>query len=190
MKAKTLRFRMMLLFTTVVGVLLAGSYLAFWGLLSHEIPTQLNRQLVETARPLIADIITEPNAQDIKRLDIPCEFFELLDATGSILQYSKNLTTPIALNGMSTPIARPTFGIGTIGESQTVRVALIPFQQGNRSRILVVAIPTLGTSRVLDSFGSIALLLFPLSLVLTAGISPFFVCKNPSPLTPLTHHTP
>jgi len=62
---------MMLLFTTVVGVLLAGSYLAFWALLAHEIPTQLNRQLVETARPLIADIVTEPNAQDVNRLDIP-----------------------------------------------------------------------------------------------------------------------
>ncbi len=188
MKAKTLRFRMMLLFTTVVGVLLAGSYLAFWGLLSHEIPTQLNRQLLETSRPLIADIITEPNAQDIKRLDIPGEFFELLDATGGILQYSRNLTTPIALNGMSPPISRPTFGIGTIGKAQTVRVALIPFQQANRSRILVVAIPTLSTSRVLDSFGSIALLLFPLSLLLTAGISAFYVGRSLAPVTALTQH--
>jgi signal transduction histidine kinase len=188
MKAKTLRFRMMLLFTTVVGVLLAGSYLAFWGLLSHEIPIQLNRQLLETSRPLIADIITEPNAQDIKRLDIPGEFFELLDATGGILQYSRNLTTPIALNGMSLPISRPSFGIGTIGNAQTVRVALIPFQQANRLRILVVAIPTLGTNRVLDTFGSIALLLFPLSLLLTAGISAFYVGRSLAPVTALTQH--
>jgi len=188
MKAKTLRFRMMLLFTTVVGVLLAGSYLAFWGLLSHEIPAQLNRQLLETARPLIADIVTEPNAQDIKRLDIPGEFFELLDATGGILQYSRNLTTPITLNGMSLLISRPTFGIGTIEKTQTVRVALIPFQQANRSRILVVAIPTLGTSRVLDSFGSVALLLFPLSLLLTAGISAFYVGRSLAPVTALTQH--
>ena len=188
MKAKTLRFRMMLLFTTVVGVLLAGSYLAFWGLLSHEIPTQLNRQLLETSRPLIADIITEPNAQDIKRLDIPGEFFELLDATGGILQYSRNLTTPITLNGMSLPISRPTFGIGTVEKTQTVRVALIPFQQANRSRILVVAIPTLGTSRVLDSLGRIALLLFPLSLLLTAGISAFYVGRSLAPVTALTQH--
>ena len=188
MKAKTLRFRMMLLFTTVVGVLLAGSYLAFWGLLSHEIPAQLNRQLLETSRPLIADIITEPNAQDIKRLDIPGEFFELLDATGGILQYSRNLTTPIALNGMSLPISRPTFGIGTIGNTQTLRVALIPFQQSNRTRVLVVAIPTLGTNRVLDTFGSIALLLFPLSLLLTAGISAFYVGRSLAPVTALTQH--
>ena len=74
MRAKTLRFRMMLLFTTVVGVFLAGSYLAFWGLLAHEVRTQLNRQLLETARPVISDIITEPEAQDVNRLDIPGEF--------------------------------------------------------------------------------------------------------------------
>ena len=188
MKAKTLRFRMMLLFTTVVGVLLAGSYLAFWGLLSHEIPTQLNRQLLETSRPLIADITNEPDAQDIKRLDIPGEFFELLDATGGVVQYSRNLTAPIALHGMSPPISRPTFGIGAIGKAQSVRVALIPFQQANRSRILVVAIPTLSTSRVLDSFGSIALLLFPLSLLLTAGISAFYVGRSLAPVTALTQH--
>src|ERR1700694_3179261 len=188
MKAKTLRFRVMVLFTTVFGVLVPVSYLAFCGLLSHEISTQLNRQLQETSRPLIADIITEPNAQDIKRLDIPGEFFELLDATGGILQYSRNLTTPITLNGMSLPISRPTFGIGTIEKTQTVRVALIPFQQANRSRILVVAIPTLGTSRVLDTFGRIALLLFPLSLVLTAGISAFYVGRSLAPVTALTQH--
>ena len=188
MKAKTLRFRMMLLFTTVVGVLLAGSYLAFWGLLSHEIPTQLNRQLLETSRPLIADIITEPNAQDIKRLDIPGEFFELLDASGGILQSSRNLTTPIALNGMSLPVSRPSFGIATIGNAQTVRVALIPFQQANQLRVLVVAIPTLGTNRVLDTFGRVALLLFPLSLLLTAGISAFYVGRSLAPVTALTQH--
>jgi len=162
MKAKTLRFRMMVLFTTVVGVLLAGSYLAFWGLLSHEIPTQLNRQLLETARPLVADISSEPDARDVNRLDIPGEFFEVRDPSGVVLQHSKNLTTPIDLTGISLPVSRPAFGIAAIGKVQSVRVALVPFQQGSRLRILVVAIPTLGTNRVLDSFGRVALLLFPL----------------------------
>src|ERR1700716_946729 len=188
MKTKTLRFRMMLLFATVVGVLLAGSYLAFFGLLSHEIPAQLNRQLLETARPLISDIVTEPNAQDIKRLDIPGEFFELLDATGGVLQHSKNVSSPIALNGLSLPVSHPIFGIATIGDDQTVRVALVPFQQANQLRILVVAIPTFGTNRVLDSFGSVALLLFPLSLLLTAGISAFYVGRSLAPITALTQH--
>jgi hypothetical protein len=44
----------MVLFCTVVSVLLVASYLAFWGLLAHEIPSQLNHQLQETGRLLIA----------------------------------------------------------------------------------------------------------------------------------------
>jgi signal transduction histidine kinase len=188
MKAKTLRFRMMVLFTTVVGVLLAGSYLAFWGLLSHEIPTQLNRQLLETARPLVADISSEPDARDVNRLDIPGEFFEVRDPSGGVLQHSKNLTTPIDLTGISLAVSRPAFGTAAIGKVQSVRVALVPFQQGNHPRILVVAVPTLGTNRVLDSFGSVALLLFPLSLLLTAGISAFYVGRSLAPITALTQH--
>jgi signal transduction histidine kinase len=188
MRAKTLRFRMMVLFTTVVGVLLATSYLAFWGLLAHEIPTQLNRQLLETARPIIADIVTEPNAQDVNRLDIAGEFFEVMDPNGVVFQHSKNLTTLIDLTGLSPSVLHPTFGIGAIGKVQSVRVALIPFQQGNQRRVLVVAIPTLGTNSVLDSFGRVALLLFPLSLLLTAGISAFYVGRSLAPVSALTQH--
>ena len=152
MKVNTLRFRMMFLFCTVVGVLLAGSYLAFWGLLAREVHTQFNRQLLETARPIIADLIAEPDPQDIARLDIPGEFFELLDTNGQVVQHSRNLSTPINLVGMNPNVTRPTFGMATIGNGESVRLALIPFQQANRPRVLAVAIPTLGTNRVVDSF--------------------------------------
>jgi signal transduction histidine kinase len=188
MKAKSLRFRMMLLFCSVVGVLLAGSYLAFWGLLSHEVPTQLNRQLLETARPIIADLMSEPNGQDVKRLDIPGEFFELLDPAGRVLQQSKNLTAPMDLKGISPEVSRPTFGIASLRNGESVRIALIPFQQAAQPRVLVVAIPTLGTNAVLESFGSVALLLFAMSLLLTAGISAFYVGRSLAPITALTEH--
>jgi signal transduction histidine kinase len=188
LKAQSLRVRMMLLFTSVVGVLLALSYLAFFGLLTHEIPKQLNRQLLETGRPLVSDIVTEPNAQDINRLDIPGEFFELLDASGNLLQKSANLSTSIDLASLKIKTSHPVFGIATIGGTQEVRVALIPFQQSSTFRVLVVAIPTLGTNAVYDSFGRIALLLFPLSLLLTAGISAFYVGRTLVPITALTQH--
>jgi signal transduction histidine kinase len=187
-KAHTLRFRMMVLFCSVVGVLLAGSYLAFWGLLAHEVSNQLNRQLLETARPIIADIIAEPNAQDVNRLDIPGEFFELLDPAGRVLQHSGNITAPIDLKGISSAVSQPTFGIAAIGNGESVRIALIPFQQAKQPRVLAVAIPTFGTNRVLDSFGRIALLLFPVSLLLTAGISALYVGKSLAPITALTQH--
>jgi len=188
MRGTTLRFRMMLLFCTVVSVLLAASYLAFWGLLAHEVRAQINRQLLETARPLLADISAEPNAQDIDRLDIPGEYFVLLDHTGQVLQHSKNLTAPIDFKGIRFTDSVPTFGIARIGDSQSVHVGLIPFQQGEQTRILAVAISTLGTNRVLDSFGSVALLLFPLSLLFTAGISAIYVGRSLAPVNALTRH--
>ena len=188
MKVRTLRLRMMLLFCTVVGVLLAGSYLAFWGLLAHAVHTQLNRQLLETARPIISDMVSEPDAKDVDRLDLPGEFFELLDQNGHVLQQSKNLAAPMKLNGLNLSDSRPTFGIAALENGETVRVALIPFRQGNQALIFAVAIPTFGTNRVLDSFGGVALLLFPLSLVLTAGISALYVGRSLAPIKELTKH--
>jgi hypothetical protein len=129
MKGHTLRFRMMVLFCSVVGVLLAGSYLAFWGLLAHEVSAQINRQLLETARPVVADIMTEPNAQDVSRLDFPGEYFEILDSAGHVLQHSRNTTAPIDLKGISPAVSQPTWWFAAMGNSESVRITLIPFQQ-------------------------------------------------------------
>jgi len=188
MKTKTLRFRMMVLFCTIVSVMLVASYLAFWGLLAHAIPTQLNHQLQETGRLLIADVAAEPEARDIERLDIPGEFFELLDPDGHVLQRSRNLPAPIHLKPIDPAARHSTFQVGDIEGEQTVRVAIIPFEQGNQKRFLAVAIPTFGTNRLLDTFGQIVLILFPISLLLTAGISMIYVGRSLAPITELTRH--
>jgi signal transduction histidine kinase len=188
MKARTLRFRMMVLFCTVVGVLLAGSYLAFWALLEHEVTAQINRQLLQTARPVEADLITEPEQQDVNNLDIPGQFFELLDPAGHVLQRSKNLSVPIDLKGVALRLSGPIFANASLQNGEAVCIALIPFQQSSQPRILAVAIPQQGTRRGLESFGSVALLLLPLSLLLTAGISALYVGKSLAPVTALTRH--
>jgi signal transduction histidine kinase len=188
-KGRSLRSRMMVLFCTVVGVLLAASYLAFWGLLAHEVSAQLNRQLQETARPILADLVAEPNSQDINRLDIAGQFFELLDPAGHVLQRSQNLEGPMNLKGIiSSSISQPTFGFAALGTGESVRIALIPFRQGTRPLLLAIAIPTFGTNRVLDRFGTIALLLFLVSLLATALISSFYVGKSLAPIAALTEH--
>jgi two-component system OmpR family sensor kinase len=187
-KVRSLRFRMMVLFCTVVGVLLAASYLAFWGLLAHEVSAQLNRQLQETARPILADLVAEPSSQDINRMDIAGQFFELLDPSGHVLQRSRNLEAPIDLKEISTSIPQPIFGFATLGTGESVRFALIPFQQGTKPLVLAVAIPTFGTNRVFDSFGGIALLLFLGSLLATALISALYVGRSLAPITALTEH--
>jgi two-component system OmpR family sensor kinase len=179
---------MMVLFCTVVSVLLVASYLAFWGLLAHEIPSQLNHQLQETGRLLIADVAAEPEAHDIERLDIPGEFFELLDANGHVLQQSRNLPTPISLLPFDPTATHSVYQVVNISGEQSVRVAIIPFEQAKQKRFLAVAIPTFGTNRVLDTFGRIVLILFPISLLLTAGISMIYVGRSLAPITDLTQH--
>jgi hypothetical protein len=188
MKDRSLRFRMMVLFCTVVGVILAASYLAFWALLAHEVSSQLNRQLQETTRPIVADLIAEPDSQDIDRMDIAGQFFELLDPAGHVLQRSLNLAAPIDLKGISTSISQPTFGFAALSTGEAVRIALIPFQQGTKPLVLAVAIPTFGTNRVVDSFGGIAVTLFLVSLLATALISTVYVGRSLAPITALTEH--
>jgi two-component system OmpR family sensor kinase len=187
-KSRSLRFRMMVLFCTVVGVLLAASYLAFWGLLAHEVSAQLNHQLQETARPILADFAAEPSSQDINRMDIAGQFFELLDSSGRVLQRSQNLEAPIDLKGIGIPRSQISFGLAALATGESVRIALIPFQQGTKPLVLAIAIPTFGTNRVLDSFGRVALLLFPVSLLVTALISGLYVGRSLAPITALTEH--
>ncbi len=188
MKAHTFRFRMMLLFSTVVGVLLAASYVAFGVLLVGEIRSQLNRQLVETARPIVADLITDANEQDVSKLEIPGEYFELLDASGRVLQRSKNLARPLNLTGLGPRLSRPIFGTATGGDGTPLLAAMVPFDRRTQALALAVAIPALGASRVVDSFARVALLLFPLSLLLTTGISAWYVGRSLAPITALTQH--
>ncbi|HEX3544461.1 MAG TPA: HAMP domain-containing sensor histidine kinase [Candidatus Acidoferrum sp.] len=187
-KAKTLRFRMIILFCSVVAGLLAVSYLAFWALLNSEVGAQLNRQLLETARPIIADLIAEPNVEDVNNLNIPDEFFELLNADGVVLQRSANLTSPIKFKSINPRVTEPTFDTGSLDDGRRVRLALIPFRVPTGPRVLAVAIRTSRFGSTLENFGSVALLIFPLSLLLTAGISTFYVGKSLAPITALTNH--
>src|SRR6202163_1048911 len=186
MKAKTLRFRMIILFCSVVAGLLAVSYLAFWALLDEEVAAQLDRQLLETARPIISDLIAEPNVEDVSNLNIPDEYFELLNPDGVVLQRSKNLSSP--LKGINPRVSEPTFGTGSLDNGHHLRLALIPFQMVKGPRVLVVAVRTSRFGSTLENFGSVALLIFPLSLLLTAGISTFYVGKSLAPITALTNH--
>src|SRR5439155_16827822 len=90
------------------------------------------------------------------------------------------------LKGLKVNDPHPVFGIGSVGNSESVRVALIPFEQAAGKRLLAVAIPTFGTNRLQDTFGGITLLLFPLSLLLTAAISAFYVGRSLMPVKALT----
>src|SRR5215469_5571259 len=106
----TLRFRMIVLFCTAVGVLLVISHLGLGILLAREVRSQLDRQLLATARPVIADLITDPaDEDDVNQLNVPDSYFELINpASGGALQMSQNLAgTPLDLRAARLSIAKP-----------------------------------------------------------------------------------
>src|SRR5690242_6738040 len=89
--ALSLRVRMMLLFCAAVGVLLAGSYTAFYLALRSVVHSQFNQRLMEAEAPVSADLQTDADNEDIAALNIPGEYFEVLDTSGNPVALSKNL---------------------------------------------------------------------------------------------------
>ena len=187
MDTRSLRFRMMVLFTAVVGALLAGSYLSVFALLYTEVRVQLDRRLVEIIRPVMADLIAEPQVQDINQLNLPNQYFELLDSSGKVLQQSVNLQgKTLGLTAADLDSNKATFKTIENADRGHLRVVLAPFRQGTEQVFLALAVPLRGIDRVLESFGTIIMILAPLSLLLTAAFSAWYVGRALAPITALT----
>lgn len=181
---------MMLMFCAVVGVLLAGCFGGFYILLSREVHAQLNQQLLEAARPVISDLKTDPaDEDDVNQLDLPGEYFELLDSSGRVLQRSKNLPAgEIPSREIRPGELKTAFHTLTGGSLGRLRLADIPFQRGNVRVILTVAAPTRQADRILGTFRGIVLILLPLSLLVTALVSTWYVGKSLTPIATFTRH--
>lgn len=190
MPAWSLRRRMMLMFCAVVGVLLAACFAGFYVLLSREVYNQLDQQLLETARPVIADLITDPyNEKDVDALNLRGEYFELLDSSGHVLQRSSNLRTGIFDPDPSVVNSHTTvFRTVEKGRHGRLRLAAIPFRFGKEPVMLVVAISTIRADHILATFRGIILLILPLSLLLTAAVSAWYVGKSLTPIATFTRH--
>lgn len=189
MRAPGLRFRMMALFCAVVGLLLTASYATFYILLRRAVETQLDRQLYEAARPVVADLISDPAEQDVNLLDLPDAYFELLDPSGQVLERSKNLAEgPLSLGGLRPDPSQPVFGTARDFRGKRLRVAAVPFLMKSRPLALVVAMPERPARQVLESFSNIAVWLLPLSLVMMALVSAWYVGRSLSPIAELTEH--
>ena len=90
----SLRFRMMLLFCVTVGVLLTTSYVGFYFFLVQEVRDQLDQKLFAASKPIVADLMEDAPAvgdKDIKDMNIPEEYVELLNPSGQPRQISKNM---------------------------------------------------------------------------------------------------
>lgn len=189
MRMRSLRFRMMLLFCAVVGVLLTASYLGFYAIYSREVRAQLDRQILNAARPVVADLITDPNEQDVNQLDVPEEYFELLDASSRVLQRSRNLRErPLNVEPTRLEASRAVFLTLEDAERGRLRLALVPFRRGTEPLWLALAMPTREADRALADIRGLILVLLPLSLLVTAAVSAWYVGRSLRPVAELTRH--
>jgi two-component system OmpR family sensor kinase len=184
----SLRTRMMLLFCLVVGVLLAGSDLILYAFLAREVHSQLDRQILETANPVVADLASDPTEQDVNQLDLPGNYFELLDASGHVLQQSQNLKRSLLAIAGNLPHSQPQFQTLRDSRYGRLRLALVPFERGGELQILVLAVPTRAADQSLARFRNVIFWVLPLSLLLMAVISSAYVTRSLKPIAELTEH--
>jgi len=188
---RSLRFRMMLLFSIVVGSLMAVSYLGFYALLAREVRAQVDRQLLEAAGPVVADLNSDPNDEDVSQFNLPDEYFEILDPSGRILQQSRNLTThPLSIGVQRLDSSRIAFRTLEDGDRGRLRLALVPLapRPGSGVRILAFALSTRDADLVLGRFRHLVLVLLPFSLLVTGLVSTWYVGRSLRPIAELTRH--
>jgi signal transduction histidine kinase len=180
---------MMLLFCAVVGILLAASCFGYYALLQREVSLQLDRQLQGAAAPVLRDLISEPNSQDINEFNLIDEYFELIDSSGRILQRSRNLDErmkqlEIDFRSSSKTVCQ------TIRQHDgvTMRGCSIPFQRTAQTFFLLVSTPTREAEQALSNFSRVTFVLLPVSLLLTAVISAWYVGRSLQPIADLTAH--
>ena len=167
---RSIRWRMLTLFCVAAGLLLAVCYAGFYFLFQRVVREQLDRRLGEVAAPIIADLVGDPEEKDVDLLDIPDEYFEVLDTSGAVLQRSKNLHVNLPL------AAQP--GLQTVylkGEGE-IRVAVIPFQVGEETWLFVSGESTRDADLALATLRHFALAVLPASLLATALV--FGLCSN------------
>ena len=183
----SLRSRMMLLFAAIVGILLAACSLGSYALLAHQVRAQFDEELLETAAPITADLAPSPEEQDVNEMQIPNQYFELLDPAGRVLQHSENLALGLLEIGR-TPINPAHVQFRTLREAGygTLRLALIPFAQAGSTRILAIAMSTRQVDQVLGLYRDAVSIFLPLSLIITALLSAWYVGRSLRPLTELT----
>src|SRR5690348_4680828 len=188
MKHWSLRFRMMFLFCLVVGVLLAGTYIIIYSVFVKAVGDQQDRRLLDTAHPIVADLMANPSEQDVFQLDVPNQYFELLDSNGSALQSSKNLigwhlhSGPEGLDPSKIVFKTIPSRYGRL------RVALLPFLLGSTRMYLAIAVPSSDADQAMASFRRTLLLLWPISLLVTGIIALWYVGRSLRPIVDLTHN--
>lgn len=189
MLAWSLPRRMMLMFCWVVGVVLAASFAGFYVLLSREVYNQLDEQLPKAPSPVVADVITDsPSEKEVDELNLQGQYYALFDRSGNVSHHSRNLRAQtLHMDSGELGSHKPVFR--TVETQAMAGSVAIPFQQAGKPLLLAVVVSISQANHILATFRRIILLILPLSLSLTAGISAWHVGKSLTPIATFTRHT-
>ena len=178
----------MLLFCSAVGVLLAGTLCVLYVLFARELDSQFNCRLQKAVMPVVTVLASDPSSESrgVDHLSVPDEYFEVLDASGRVLEKSKNLAnTKLKLTRAMDP-SRETFETIDDPELGRQRVTIVPFQKNTGQRFLALSMPARRNDSVLTSFRVLITWLLPVSLLVTASISRWYVGRSLRPVNDLT----
>lgn len=164
----------MLLFCAAAGVLLIGSFAGAYILFDRSARAQLDRQLTETAGPIIADQIADPDEKDVDQLNLGDAYFEVLDDSFHVLQRSKNLKSNLPIDTNRRFPQEPDFQTVSAESLGEIRIALVPFKVGEKRWALAVGTSTHDVKAALSVFTRLAFVLLLVSLVLMAVVSAFY----------------
>jgi signal transduction histidine kinase len=167
-RERNIRRRLTVIFCLAAGALLAVCYGGFYFVFQRVLREEFDRRLAEIAAPIILDISGDPQDEDVDQLDLPYEYFEVLDTSGVVLQRSRNLKTDLPIG---TQPALQTVRLPDVGE---VRLTVIPFQAGTHQWLFVVGGSTREIDLALAALRRFALVLLPASLLLTAAVFAFY----------------
>jgi signal transduction histidine kinase len=186
MKKQSLRFRMMVLFCTVVGLFLVCTYGIIYSIFATELRTQLDKRLNEAGVPMVEDLAENPPDEDVFRLPLRDEYLALLDRSGNPLNMSRNWKQhPLDVGVLNFQGDQPIYRTVS-GDAGTLRMELIPFVLVGRPVVLAIAGPTRDTDAVLRTFRGMLIVLLPASLICIVAISTWYVGRSLSPISELT----
>ncbi len=177
------RLRMMLLFCFVIGALMAATCAFVYSIFVSSTRAELDRDLIEAARPLVAQLSGESTAPD---LGLREQMLLIFDEDGQLINRSENADSSVATRIWPLPTTR----MDTFRDLDTpggrARAALIPFGSGQRKLWLVVVQPTSDIEYSEWQFRDTLFGIWVLSLLLTAAIAAWYVGSALRPITDLT----
>ena len=175
----------MLLFCFVIGALMATTCATVYSIFVNSMRAEWDRHLVDIARPMMADLSSDPQKDDLADLNLGDQRLLVFDSLGRLLNQSRNSDPGMLLIG-SFPQSRSLVFRNLDSPAGRVRAALIPFQSNGRPLWFVVAQPTAEIEYTEWRFRDTLFGIWVLSLLLTAVIAAWYVGSTLRPITNLT----